>query len=76
MGLSDNSLNLTIHRETRCLLIEIFTEFAGVKKKRNDFRKRLNDNFFGFYVAGGTPIANGIVVDNVTVVNDITKLIR
>ena len=47
MGSSDNSLNLTVHRETRCLLSEISTEFADAKakteiKKRNGFCKRLD----------------------------------
>ena len=43
---SDNSLNLTVNRETRCLF-ETSIEFAGVKvkteiKTRNGFCKRLN----------------------------------
>ena len=47
MGSSDNSLNLTVHRKTRCLLFEISTEFADAKakaeiKKRNGFCKRLD----------------------------------
>ena len=47
MGSSDNSLNLTVHRETRCLLSEISTEFADAKVKaeierRNGSCKRLD----------------------------------
>ena len=56
MGSSDNSLNLIVHRETRCLLFEVFTEFVGVKiktkiKKRDSFCKRLNAKFKPFFVA-------------------------
>ena len=36
---SDNSLNLTVHRETRCLLFETSTEFAGVKVKEEMERR-------------------------------------
>ena len=44
---SNNSLKLTVHRKTRCLLFENSTEFAGVKiktkvKKCVGFCKRLN----------------------------------
>ena len=54
MGSSDNSLNLTVHRETKCLF-EIFIEFVGVKveteiKKRNGSCKRLNVKFNFFVV--------------------------
>ena len=46
LGLSDYSLNLTVHRITKCLF-EISTELAGVKvktkiKNRIGFCKRLN----------------------------------
>ena len=58
MGSSDNSLNLTVHRETRCLLSEISTEFADAKvkaeiKKRNGFCKRLDAKFNFFFVVVG-----------------------
>ena len=57
MGSSDNSLNLTVHRETK-YLFEISTEFAGaiVKtkiKKRNGFCKRLDAKFKLFLVVVG-----------------------
>ena len=55
MRSSDNLLNLIVHRETRCLLFEISTEFAGVKviikiKKRVGFYKRLDAKFRFFPV--------------------------
>ena len=56
---SNNSLNLTVHRETKCLF-KNFIEFAGVKiktkiKKRNGFCKRLDAklNFFPVVVEQG-----------------------
>ena len=54
LGSSDNSLNLTVHRITRCLF-EISTEFAGVKikteiNKRDGFCKRLDAKFKFFFV--------------------------
>ena len=50
MGSSNNSLNLIVYRETKCLLFEIYTEFVGVKiktkiKKRDGFCKRLDAKF-------------------------------
>ena len=33
MGSSNNSLNWIVHRETKCLIFEISTEFVGIKKK-------------------------------------------
>ena len=49
MGSSNNFLNLIVHRETRCLLFEISTEFVVVNiktkiKKRDGFCKRLDVN--------------------------------
>ena len=46
-GLSNNSLNLIVHRKTKCTLFEISTDFVSVKIKikiikRNGFCKRLN----------------------------------
>ena len=55
IGSSDNSLNLTVHRETKCLLSDFSTEFADVKiktkiEKRDDFCKRLDAKFKFFLV--------------------------
>ena len=58
MESSNNSLNLIVHRETKCLLFEISIELAGVKtkteiKKRNGFCKRLDAKFKFFLVVVG-----------------------
>ena len=52
---SNGSLNLIVHRETKCLSFEISTEFVGVKiktklKKRDGFYKRLDTKFRFFVV--------------------------
>ena len=55
IGSSNNSLNLIVHRERKCLLFKISTELAGVKiktkiKKRDGFCKRLDAKFKFFLV--------------------------
>ena len=82
LGSSNNSLNLTVHRMTRCLF-EISTEFAGVKiktkiNKRDGFCKRLDAIFFCCCCCGtgGILITKGAVADNVTIKTGVTKLTR